>query len=140
MSLSRSWENLGKYRLRVTRSFERDFLKLDIQLKRRMESSIRNLETNHHLGKSLRGELSGKWSLRIGDYRIVYIIDEHKKTITLYNVKHRKIFISSFLPSPLYPRIEGLDLLFLLVYPNLPLYSRHHIIYESCLMLTLLNL
>jgi len=55
-----------------------------------MDSAIRNLEINPYLGKPLRGELSGKWSLRIGDYRIIYTIDEHQKTITLYNVRHRR--------------------------------------------------
>jgi len=38
----------------------------------------------------LRGGLSGKWSLRIGDYRVIYVIDEGDKTVTLYSVKHRK--------------------------------------------------
>jgi len=56
-----------------------------------MDSTIRNLEINPYLGKPLRGELSGKWSLRIGDYRIIYTIDESQKTITLYNVRHRRV-------------------------------------------------
>ena len=56
-----------------------------------MDSSIRNLEVNPHLGKPLRGDLSGKWSLRIGDYRIIYIIDEHEKTVILYSAKHIKV-------------------------------------------------
>jgi mRNA interferase RelE/StbE len=56
-----------------------------------LDSSIRNLEVNPHLGKPLRGDLSGKWSLRIGDYRIIYIIDEHEKTVILYSAKHRKV-------------------------------------------------
>jgi len=54
-----------------------------------LDSAIRNLEINAHLGKPLRGELSGKWSLRIGDYRIIYVIDEYEKMVTLYNAKHR---------------------------------------------------
>ncbi|MEM3503521.1 MAG: type II toxin-antitoxin system RelE/ParE family toxin [Nitrososphaeria archaeon] len=29
-------------------------------------------------------------SLRIGDYRIIYMIDESKKTVILYNVGHRR--------------------------------------------------
>jgi len=59
-------------------------------LKRRLDSAIRNLQTNPRLGKPLKGELSGKWSLRIGDHRIIYIIDEREKVVTLYNVKYRK--------------------------------------------------
>jgi len=56
-----------------------------------LDSAIGNLEVNPHFGKPLRGELSGEWSLRIGDYRIIYVIDEHEKTVTLYNVRHRKV-------------------------------------------------
>jgi len=60
-------------------------------LKRRLDSAIRNLEANPHLGKPLRGELSGKWSLRIGDYRVIYMIDERRKMVTLYNARHRRV-------------------------------------------------
>jgi len=42
------------------------------------------------LGKPLKGELSGKWSVRIGDYRIVYTINDDVKTVTLLSVRHRK--------------------------------------------------
>ena len=38
----------------------------------------------------MRAGLSGKWSLRIGDYRIIYFIDEDEKTIMLYDAEHRK--------------------------------------------------
>jgi len=48
------------------------------------------MESDPYLGKPLKGELSGKWSLRTGDYRIVYTIDEQKKTLTLLSVGHRK--------------------------------------------------
>ena len=43
------------------------------------------------MGKPLRGELAGRWSLRIGDYRVIYVIDENQKIVILYSVKHRKV-------------------------------------------------
>ena len=43
-----------------------------------------------YLGKPLRGELSGKWSLRMGDYRVIYTINEDERTVMLYHIKHRK--------------------------------------------------
>jgi len=55
-----------------------------------MDSIIKRLETDPVLGKPLRGNLSGKWSIRSGDYRIIYTIHEESKTITLYDVGHRK--------------------------------------------------
>lgn len=30
------------------------------------------------------------WRLRIGDYRIIYIVDKRSKTITILSVSHRK--------------------------------------------------
>jgi len=39
----------------------------------------------------LRGELVGKWSLRVGDYRVIYVIDEDQKIVVLYNARHRKV-------------------------------------------------
>jgi len=42
------------------------------------------------MGKPLRGELSGKWSLRVGNYRVIYTINEKEKAVILYSVGHRK--------------------------------------------------
>jgi len=56
----------------------------------RLDAAIRQLGDDPRLGKPLRGELSGKWSLRAGEYRIVYTIDEDEKTLTLLSVGHRK--------------------------------------------------
>lgn len=55
-----------------------------------MDSAIRKLETNPYLGKPLRGELVGKRSLRVGDYRVIYAVDEDKKVVILFTVGHRK--------------------------------------------------
>jgi mRNA interferase RelE/StbE len=56
-----------------------------------LDSAIRTLEINPYMGKPLRGELAGRWSLRIGDYRVIYVIDENQKIVILYSVKHRKV-------------------------------------------------
>jgi addiction module RelE/StbE family toxin len=57
---------------------------------RRLDAVIRQLGDDPRLGKPLRGELSGKWSLRAGEYRIIYTVDEGEKTLTLLSVGHRK--------------------------------------------------
>jgi len=59
-------------------------------MKIRLDSAFRQMESDPYLGKPLRGELSGKWSLRVGDYRVIYKIDEQEKSLTLLNVGHRK--------------------------------------------------
>ena len=57
----------------------------------RLDGVIREIITSPYSGKRLRGDLSGKWSLRMGDYRIIYIIDEDNESITLLRIRHRKI-------------------------------------------------
>ena len=60
-------------------------------MKRRADSIIRRLEAEPFIGKPLRGELEGKRSLKIGSYRLIYIIDEKKnKIITLLTIRPRK--------------------------------------------------
>jgi mRNA interferase RelE/StbE len=55
-----------------------------------LDSVIRKLAESPKMGKPLRGELSGKWSLRVGNYRVIYTIDEKEKAVILYSVGHRK--------------------------------------------------
>ncbi|MHA1651696.1 MAG: type II toxin-antitoxin system RelE family toxin [Candidatus Helarchaeota archaeon] len=76
--------------MQVTKTFERIFRKLDRQIKIEVDSAIRKLAINPLIGKPLRGELIGKWSLRVGNYRIIYVINENTRIITLFSVKHRK--------------------------------------------------
>lgn len=79
-----------KYELKVTKRFERDFRSLTKEMKIRIDSAIEELQENPYLGKYLHGDLKGKRSLRIGDYRIIYAVHDENKTITLIAAGHRK--------------------------------------------------
>ena len=41
-------------------------------------------------GKKLIGNLSPFWRLRVGDYRVIYIIEEEIVTVEVVKVRHRK--------------------------------------------------
>ena len=59
------------------------FLKIDV--------AILALKTNPHpypQSKKLKGEANCR--LRVGDYRVVYGVDEKGKSITVFRVRHRK--------------------------------------------------
>ncbi len=77
------------YRLETTRRFEKDFRKLARDLKRRIDQHVRTLEAQPYSGKRLRGEFEGSYSLRMGDYRIIYTVDEAEKRVVLLTVAHR---------------------------------------------------
>jgi mRNA-degrading endonuclease RelE of RelBE toxin-antitoxin system len=41
------------------------------------------------VGKPLVGELAGVWSARRGDYRVLYVVDEDARVITILTIAHR---------------------------------------------------
>jgi mRNA interferase RelE/StbE len=78
------------FRLETTRKFEKDFRKLSSDLKRRVDQQVKTLENQPYSGKRLRGEFEGSYSFRIGDYRVIYWVDEAEKRIVLLTVAHRR--------------------------------------------------
>jgi mRNA interferase RelE/StbE len=42
------------------------------------------------VGKELRGELTGLWSARRGEYRVIYRLDEETRTSHLVLISHRR--------------------------------------------------
>ena len=41
-------------------------------------------------GKPLRHGLKGRWRLRVGDWRVVYLIDHSTQVVTITAIRHRK--------------------------------------------------
>ncbi|MCD6171103.1 MAG: type II toxin-antitoxin system RelE/ParE family toxin [Thermoplasmata archaeon] len=76
------------YRIKVTKRFEKDFKKF--RKKSIFLEKIKKMEKEPHCGKRLHGQLKGKHSLRVGNYRIICKIDDDQKEIILYTILHRK--------------------------------------------------
>ncbi len=77
-----------KYSVVQTPKFERNFRKLRSELQRRISEQILTLEDQPLSGKPLHGQLKGLFSLRVGEYRVVYEI--HEQSIILHTVGHRR--------------------------------------------------
>lgn len=41
-------------------------------------------------GKPLGHSLKGRWRLRVGDWRVVHLVDPPRRVVTITAVKHRK--------------------------------------------------
>ena len=68
-----------------------DFLKkLDKKDKERIEKKLKELSENPELGKPLTVNLVGLWSLRIGDYRALYQIENNQLFVFVIKIGHRK--------------------------------------------------
>ena len=78
------------FRLETTRKFEKDFRKPAADLKHRVDQQVKILETQPYSGKRQRGEFEGSYSFRIGDYRVIYWVDEPEKRIVLLTVAHTR--------------------------------------------------
>ena len=79
-----------RYKLLSTKSFEKGFRKLSLDVRRKVDWKIRQLEGNPHLGRPLHGDLKGRCSLRIGDYRVIYMVNEEARVLDLIAAGHRK--------------------------------------------------
>ena len=55
---------------------------------KRIVSKLKSLVNNPNAGKPLVGLYKGVWSLRVGNYRILYEVSQNK--IHVYSIKHRK--------------------------------------------------
>lgn len=47
-------------------------------------------ENPHRVGKALRAPLDGMWSARRGEYRVIYTVDDHRITIHVLSIRHRR--------------------------------------------------
>jgi mRNA interferase RelE/StbE len=76
------------YELRTTPKFERLFKKLPREVQNKVTGMISGLSDEPYRGKVLHGRLKGKFSLTVGDYRVIYEIRD--TIVYLLVVGHRK--------------------------------------------------
>ena len=86
------------YEVRWSRRFRKDLKKLPRDAARRILERVAKLAEDPFLGKPLRGvsarvkpdlEVALR-SLRVGDYRVIYVANPLTRTVYLLTVEHRK--------------------------------------------------
>jgi len=79
------------YRVLLRPAAARDLDSLPGEPRRRIEAAIDHLAHNPrpHGTKKLVG-FEDEWRLRIGDYRVLYVIDDLSKAVTIARVAHRR--------------------------------------------------
>ena len=77
------------YSSEFTPLFLRLLRKFDSQIRERVLNALEEIVDNPRAGSQLvySQQVSFKW--RVGDYRIIYLIDETRKTVTFVIVDHR---------------------------------------------------
>ena len=79
------------YRLLIKRSAEQDLRRLSRVVFQRVNTKILTLrdEPRPPGVRKLAGPLEG-WRIRVGDYRILYQINDSEQTVTIVRVRHRR--------------------------------------------------
>lgn len=79
------------YRVLLEEAAQRDFRKLDPQVARRVRQRLLDLEQNPRppgAGK-LQDVHPPRYRARVGDWRILYSVDDQAKEVRVYRIKHR---------------------------------------------------
>jgi mRNA interferase RelE/StbE len=81
------------YRVRLTKGAAKFYRSADASLAKRLARAFETLEKKprqHPNIKALKGELAGRYRYRVGDYRVVYRIDEDAAEVIILLIKHRR--------------------------------------------------
>lgn len=83
-----------RYTVEVTPRFEKEFKKLDRytqkMIKAWIDKNLINCENPRVHGKGLTANRSGQWRYRIGDYRLICLIEDDELVILALTVGHRR--------------------------------------------------
>ncbi len=82
----------GMYKIEIKKEVMKSQMKkLSSSVQSRIKFTIiKKLSENPKIfGKPLKFSLSGKYSLRVGDYRIIYTIDEDNHIVYIDEITHR---------------------------------------------------
>ena len=82
------------YKIEFLEEAYKEFKKLDrpVQeiIKNKLDKLAQNPETLKNNIKQLKGKYSGLFRLRVGNYRIIYKMDNKKLLIVIVRIGHRK--------------------------------------------------
>ena len=80
------------YQVRILPAAARALAALPVNVRRRIDSRIRSLAENPrpHDVKKLKGTDGLLFRIRVGDYRVLYQIDDAARVVTVVKVGHRK--------------------------------------------------
>jgi mRNA interferase RelE/StbE len=83
--------HVGSYRVALTSSAEKELHRLPKKMVARIVSRLERLESAPRPPgcKKLKGG-ENEWRIRVGDYRIVYVIEDAARTVDVTRIAHRR--------------------------------------------------
>ncbi|OGK16119.1 hypothetical protein A2690_01625 [Candidatus Roizmanbacteria bacterium RIFCSPHIGHO2_01_FULL_39_12b] len=77
------------YEVRIYKKAQKEIKRLPGIHQKAIIETLADIQEDPSLGKSLARELSGKFSYKIGVYRIIYKINKKEKIVQVVTVGHR---------------------------------------------------
>lgn len=81
---------MTRYTVEIKRSAEREMDRLPEDVHMRISEKILALETNPRPPASMKLRGGEGYRLRIGDYRVLYTVDDKLHRVLVYGVAHRR--------------------------------------------------
>jgi mRNA interferase RelE/StbE len=81
---------MTNYAIELTKSAQKELKKLPPQTRLRISKAIYNLSLNPRTGKVRPMVGIKSWRLRVGDYRVIYDIQDKKLIVLILKVGHRR--------------------------------------------------
>ena len=81
---------MGSYRILTTRRFLRHLKRLEGEVRERVLDAVREVSERPYLGSTLMFDERRLYKFRVGDYRLVYEVDEEKKAVLFLIIDHRR--------------------------------------------------
>ena len=78
------------YRVFIPKSVHKQLNKLPASVSDSVVSKLSSLQENPRPNGSLKMQGSEGWRIRLGDYRIIYDIDDKEKAVVIRRVGHRR--------------------------------------------------
>lgn len=79
------------YKVEYAKGVAKDLKTLPKEIKQRALQIVEKiLAADPKMGKPLTGPYKGLWKYRIGDYRIVYAIEDKRLVVFVLRIRHRK--------------------------------------------------
>ena len=79
------------YSVKLKSSVEKDIKKIPKKHIERIILALDGLEENPRPKQSIKlKDTERTYRLRVGDYRVIYQIDDERKEVTVFHIRHRK--------------------------------------------------
>ena len=81
------------HKVELSRAAQAVYQKLnerDVRLLDRIDAALDAIAAEPRSGKPLKGAFAGQWSFRVGQYRIIYRIEDRQLVVLVLDIGHRR--------------------------------------------------